>query len=247
MKSNIGHLKGAAGAAGLLKAVLALHDKVLPPSLNFDAPEPEHRLRRTALLRQHRAARAGRAPAACAARGCVSAFGFGGTNFHVVLEEYVPGRLHRRPARAGVAVAARPSAAPPRPPLRGALVIGAVDDGGARARLDAVRPRPRPAGRRPPLPLPRPTSRAARVWRIDYALPRTSPTRPARPPGPSPPTRAAMWRALRAQGIFRGAGAPAQGGLPLHRPGLAVRQHAATSCAAASRSSPRPSPRPTAS
>ena len=40
MKSNIGHLKGAAGAAGLLKAVLALHHKVLPPSLNFERPNP---------------------------------------------------------------------------------------------------------------------------------------------------------------------------------------------------------------
>ena len=40
VKSNIGHLKGAAGAAGLLKTVLALHEKALPPSLNFDAPNP---------------------------------------------------------------------------------------------------------------------------------------------------------------------------------------------------------------
>ena len=40
VKSNIGHLKAAAGAAGLLKATLALHHKVLPPSLNFRAPNP---------------------------------------------------------------------------------------------------------------------------------------------------------------------------------------------------------------
>ena len=38
VKSNIGHLKGAAGAAGMLKATLALRDKVLPPSVNCDAP-----------------------------------------------------------------------------------------------------------------------------------------------------------------------------------------------------------------
>ncbi|MGZ5362450.1 MAG: beta-ketoacyl [acyl carrier protein] synthase domain-containing protein, partial [Solirubrobacterales bacterium] len=40
VKSNIGHLKGAAGAAGILKAALALHHKVLPPSLNFKRPNP---------------------------------------------------------------------------------------------------------------------------------------------------------------------------------------------------------------
>ena len=40
VKSNIGHLKGGAGAAGIFKAALALRDKVLPPSLNFNAPNP---------------------------------------------------------------------------------------------------------------------------------------------------------------------------------------------------------------
>ena len=40
VKSNIGHLKGAAGAAGLLKVILALHNKVLPPSVNFKRPNP---------------------------------------------------------------------------------------------------------------------------------------------------------------------------------------------------------------
>ena len=40
VKSNIGHLKAAAGAAGMLKTTLALHDKVLPPSINFERPNP---------------------------------------------------------------------------------------------------------------------------------------------------------------------------------------------------------------
>jgi acyl transferase domain-containing protein len=39
-KSNIGHLKAGAGAAGLLKAVMALHHKVLPPTLNAEKPNP---------------------------------------------------------------------------------------------------------------------------------------------------------------------------------------------------------------
>ncbi len=40
VKSNIGHLKGAAAPAGVFKAVMALHEKVLPPSINFDHPNP---------------------------------------------------------------------------------------------------------------------------------------------------------------------------------------------------------------
>ncbi len=39
-KSNIGHLKAGAGAAGLLKAVMAVHEKVLPPTLNAERPNP---------------------------------------------------------------------------------------------------------------------------------------------------------------------------------------------------------------
>ena len=46
VKSNIGHLKGAAGTAGLFKAAMALHDKVLPPSLNFGRPNPNVDFRR---------------------------------------------------------------------------------------------------------------------------------------------------------------------------------------------------------
>ena len=40
VKSNIGHLKGAAGAVGLLKTVYALRDKVIPPTVNFERPNP---------------------------------------------------------------------------------------------------------------------------------------------------------------------------------------------------------------
>ena len=50
VKSNIGHLKGAAGAAGLLKAVLALHEKVLPPSVNGEQPQSRYRFCARAVL-----------------------------------------------------------------------------------------------------------------------------------------------------------------------------------------------------
>ena len=67
VKSNIGHLKAAAGAAGLLKAVMALHEKVLPPSLHFDRPNPDIDFAHSPFLREHRvealgSACSGRAP-----------------------------------------------------------------------------------------------------------------------------------------------------------------------------------------
>ncbi|HSP36203.1 MAG TPA: beta-ketoacyl synthase N-terminal-like domain-containing protein, partial [Frankiaceae bacterium] len=91
VKSNIGHLKAAAGVAGLFKAVRALDEKVLPPSLHFEEPNPnvdwDH-----SVFSVNTELRDWPAPTSGPRRAGVSAFGFGGTNFHVVLEEYVPGR-----------------------------------------------------------------------------------------------------------------------------------------------------------
>ncbi|HZJ67095.1 MAG TPA: polyketide synthase, partial [Kofleriaceae bacterium] len=94
VKSNIGHLKAAAGAAGLLKATLALHRKVLPPSLGFARPNPSIDFERSPLF-VNTALRPWTEPACGVRRAGLSAFGFGGTNFHAVLEEYVPGALTR--------------------------------------------------------------------------------------------------------------------------------------------------------
>ncbi|HEX6916651.1 MAG TPA: beta-ketoacyl synthase N-terminal-like domain-containing protein, partial [Phycicoccus sp.] len=141
VKSNIGHLKAAAGTAGLFKTVRSLHEKVLAPSLNFVNPNPgvdwdSIPFAVNTELREWPAAPSG------IRRAGVSAFGFGGTNFHVVVEEHVPGR-HRPPARsfaaADVPVAAAPPVAAPAPaaaptvasrkaPLRGALVLGGSSD-----------------------------------------------------------------------------------------------------------------------
>ena len=114
VKSNIGHLRPAAGAAGLLKAALALHEKLIPASLGFEHPNPSidwasspFRVSTEALPWD--VANGG---VRCAA---VSAFGFGGTNFHVVLEEYVPGRLPGN-AAASIAVGADPSGSKRRTP-----------------------------------------------------------------------------------------------------------------------------------
>ena len=92
VKSNVGHLKSAAGAAGMFKMIMALHEKVLPPSLNFRDPNPNVDWPASP-FRVNTELREWRMPPSGVRRGGVSAFGFGGTNFHAVLEEYVPGRL----------------------------------------------------------------------------------------------------------------------------------------------------------
>ena len=86
VKSMVGHTKAAAGIAGLIKAALALDHKVLPPTIKVDRPlsdiEPGKAAiyvnteKRPWLARKDHPRRAG-----------VSAFGFGGSNFHCVLEE----------------------------------------------------------------------------------------------------------------------------------------------------------------
>ncbi|SFW85032.1 phthiocerol/phenolphthiocerol synthesis type-I polyketide synthase D [Amycolatopsis australiensis] len=84
VKSNLGHLEGAAGMAGLLKVVLAMTHRRLPPSLHFRAPNPH--IDFTGLRVVTEATEWPRY--AGVARAGVSAFGFGGTNAHVVVEEW---------------------------------------------------------------------------------------------------------------------------------------------------------------
>ncbi len=92
VKSNIGHLKGAAGAAGMLKATLALHHKLIPPSLGSATPNPNIDFANSPLYANTELREWTAEPGQVRAAG-VSAFGFGGTNFHLVLEEYIPGRI----------------------------------------------------------------------------------------------------------------------------------------------------------
>ena len=85
VKSNIGHLDAAAGVAGLIKTVLALQHKQLPPSLHFEQPNPKIDFASSpfyvnATLSEWAAAGTPR-------RAGVSSFGIGGTNAHAVLEE----------------------------------------------------------------------------------------------------------------------------------------------------------------
>ncbi|MFI1071058.1 SDR family oxidoreductase [Streptomyces puniciscabiei] len=83
VKSQIGHTKCAAGLAGLIKTVLALHTGVTPPTLHLERPNPAW-TEDGSPFAFHTRARPWTAPAAERLAG-VSAFGFGGTNFHAVL------------------------------------------------------------------------------------------------------------------------------------------------------------------
>jgi len=100
VKSNIGHLKGAAGAAGLLKATLALHEKVIPPSLNCDRLNPNIDFTHSPFV-VNTVIEEWKSNNGDPRRAGVSAFGFGGSNFHAVLEEHVPGMIGSRRTFAG--------------------------------------------------------------------------------------------------------------------------------------------------
>lgn len=98
VKSNVGHLDRAAGTTGLIKTALALRHQVIPATLHFTRPNPQLLPGRDALevVAQPRAWVPGQRPR----RAGVSAFGIGGTNAHVVLEEAPPIRRRAgRPAR----------------------------------------------------------------------------------------------------------------------------------------------------
>ena len=85
VKTNIGHLDTAAGIAGLIKTVLALQQRLLPPSLHFEQPNPQIDFGHSPFYVNTRlsAWQTDRLPR----RAGVSSLGIGGTNAHVVLEE----------------------------------------------------------------------------------------------------------------------------------------------------------------
>ncbi|MBM7814503.1 type I polyketide synthase [Saccharothrix algeriensis] len=86
VKGNVGHLDAAAGMAGLIKTVLALKHETLPATLNHDTPNPEIDFAAGGFRVQAERAPWPRVPGRPRRAG-VSAFGFGGTNAHVILEE----------------------------------------------------------------------------------------------------------------------------------------------------------------
>jgi polyketide-type polyunsaturated fatty acid synthase PfaA len=99
IKSQLGHTKANAGAVGLLKAALSLHNKVLPPTFGIDKPAAKLEIEKTPFYISSEA-RPWISGGAHPRRASVSSFGFGGTNFHVALEEYVGKRDQSRRLRA---------------------------------------------------------------------------------------------------------------------------------------------------
>ena len=89
IKSQIGHLKAAAGAAGLLKATFALHHRTLPPSAGFVNPNTSLDWSSIPFFVPTEA-RDWPSPESHPRRASISAFGFGGTNFHCALEQFDP-------------------------------------------------------------------------------------------------------------------------------------------------------------
>jgi acyl transferase domain-containing protein/acyl carrier protein/NAD(P)-dependent dehydrogenase (short-subunit alcohol dehydrogenase family) len=223
VKSNIGHLKGAAGAAGVLKTALALRDKVLPPSVNCEHPSPDIDFAHSPLY-VNTELKPWTAASDTPRRAGVSAFGFGGTNFHIVLEEHIPHRLTGNGKRSvsvgtipqiakneaimsakevpSVLVSASPSAF--KAPLRGALLIGAASEAALVERLRAVM---KDAGRASAPAAPAEDDlRAPERLAIDYADAADLADKSAKALKAFTVKQAPVWKALRAQGIFRGHG-----------------------------------------
>jgi len=220
VKSNFGHLKGAAGAAGLLKVALALRDKLLPPSVHCEHTNPDIDFVHSPLY-VNTELKPWTMPEDGIRRAGLSAFGFGGTNFHAVLEEYIPHRLNGNGKRS-VAVSeipppvkestmnvndvSRTSTSSYKAPLRGALLVGAASEPELVERLRAVE-RDARAGYAPVPAAPAESDlRATERLAIDYANAGDLTAKAGAALKALAANQTAVWKALRAQGIFRGHG-----------------------------------------
>ncbi|MGB5658157.1 MAG: SDR family NAD(P)-dependent oxidoreductase [Thermoanaerobaculia bacterium] len=212
VKSNIGHLKGAAGAAGILKTVYALRDRVLPPSLGFERPNPNIDFSRCPFF-VNTELRPWEAGEGQVRRAGVSAFGFGGTNFHAVLEEYIPGQALDREAPA-IAVARELRSATDRRseklPLRGALVLGGDSAADLEAKLREVLAKAE-SGEVPEIQTPAEADLRAPVrLAIDYGDGAELIKKAGRALSTLQSGKPETWKALRGRGIFLGAGKPSK-------------------------------------
>ncbi|MCZ8522695.1 type I polyketide synthase [Paenibacillus caseinilyticus] len=101
VKSNIGHLLTAAGAAGVIKVLLSMQHNMLPPTIHFQKLNDHISLENSPFY-INSTLRTWAAPSDGRRRAAVSSFGFSGTNAHLVLEQYVPSGNLSFPEGAGI-------------------------------------------------------------------------------------------------------------------------------------------------
>ncbi|PIR15755.1 MAG: type I polyketide synthase, partial [Elusimicrobia bacterium CG11_big_fil_rev_8_21_14_0_20_64_6] len=111
VKSNIGHLLTAAGSAGLMKVLLGFENETLPPNANYSTPNANAALSESPFRVQAEASPWPRRDATTPRRAALSAFGFGGINAHLIVEE-APDRRKSGP-KSAPAVRRAPAAAVP--------------------------------------------------------------------------------------------------------------------------------------
>jgi acyl transferase domain-containing protein/3-hydroxymyristoyl/3-hydroxydecanoyl-(acyl carrier protein) dehydratase len=128
LKANIGHALTAAGAAGLLKVLLAMEHRTLPPSSNFERPNPRLGLDDGPFRVLNRAEPWPARDSGQPRRAAISGFGFGGINAHVLIEEFHKG------TPAGSVRGTPPAAGEP-PPI---AIVGMAAQVGCRQGRDAL-------------------------------------------------------------------------------------------------------------
>jgi acyl transferase domain-containing protein/NAD(P)H-dependent flavin oxidoreductase YrpB (nitropropane dioxygenase family)/acyl carrier protein/NAD(P)-dependent dehydrogenase (short-subunit alcohol dehydrogenase family) len=89
IKSQIGHLLGCAGSAGLLKALLTINKGILPPNGQFETLSKKHDLKESSLF-VIKDAKEWKSQGNTSRKAAVSSYGFGGINYHVVVEQMTP-------------------------------------------------------------------------------------------------------------------------------------------------------------
>jgi malonyl CoA-acyl carrier protein transacylase len=214
VKGNIGHLKGGAGAAGIMKATMALHEKVLPPSLNFHAPNPNVDFNKVP-FKVNTELRPWELKGQDARRCGVSAFGFGGTNFHAVLEEYIPGKLTGEEKKmhfmASVPSDAGSDQSDPgklKKPIQGIAFIGAKSEEELIRRLEDLSEKTS-GGWTPDLEVPLEKDlQAEKRIAIDYANAEELNDKIQRALKALKSGKTNMWKVLNAKGVFYGSGKP---------------------------------------
>ncbi|MEV4517113.1 condensation domain-containing protein [Dactylosporangium sp. NPDC049525] len=104
IKTNVGHTTSAAGVAGALRVLLALRHHQIPPSLNFDRPNPQIDFTQSPFYLNTKTVDWPAPDGGAPRRGAVSSFGLSGTNAHLVIEEAPPVTDRHRPRSAHLIV-----------------------------------------------------------------------------------------------------------------------------------------------